>query len=714
MPRARARGAALGEAECAAAAPGSGGEPPPGALRALKRLARGSPAGARAAYAGLMGRLREDDCRVRVHALEAAHALAMRSKLFRDLLARDFCGFLDLTVGSRAGRGLPGPPDAARELRVAAARCVRELAQRYGRFYAAFSMGDWFIARRVRLQPGEFDSERERRLAAEAAEREARAQQALVQEFYAIRFEYPAFMTDARMVACLAEEALDLAQECQGEGQPEGAAGGGPPRGAAALRGFGVASAGEGGAAGRLRALVLEPSLETSIREGLRSVRRRILPQAQNWERKLVQMARPISDGALSRMQMLQELVHLRLRLVACIPALEEALEQSRRASQALEKAPAAAGGALRIPVDGVGDVDFEEVAEEGGTGAGSPAAAAYLPPLREEAGSDDPWHVPGGMHVQGMAAGEREGTPPPGVELAPEPILDPTVRNPAASGRRYGRDRAGRGPRPAPGPKPAQEQPAGTRGTPAPPRQNSRLTPAQREELRAQAPLVAPGPHLQYWGREIPVNGRGMEIEGHWGAWDGNATVAKDHDIARQLTLAPEYYKPAVASSRVCGAPLPDGTFCQRRDTHTCPFHGPIGAGRDPQGASRSGAPSSGAPASATGQGQAAEAAGPAAAAAGASPTPQVAATAREQRALDRAHNRSVLIAASGPEAPVEGLPANEERGSRGARRGKRKLTARQRLSRKLDGARVVAAAAEHLDRLDESRRDSRFSEQW
>merc|ERR1719335_1986311 len=101
MPRARARGAALGEAECAAAAPGSGGEPPPGALRALKRLARGSPAGARAAYAGLMGRLREDDCRVRVHALEAAHALAMRSKLFRDLLARDFCGFLDLTAGSR-------------------------------------------------------------------------------------------------------------------------------------------------------------------------------------------------------------------------------------------------------------------------------------------------------------------------------------------------------------------------------------------------------------------------------------------------------------------------------------------------------------------------------------------------------------------------------------------------------------------------------------
>ena len=53
-------------------------------------------------------------------------------------------------------------------------------------------------------------------------------------------------------------------------------------------------------------------------------------------------------------------------------------------------------------------------------------------------------------------------------------------------------------------------------------------------------------------------------------------------------------------------------------------------------------------------------------------------------------------------------------ERGSRGARRGKRKLTARQRLSRKLGGSRVVAAAAEHLDRLDETRRDSRFSEQW
>jgi len=95
-------------------------------------------------------------------------------------------------------------------------------------------------------------------------------------------------------------------------------------------------------------------------------------------------------------------------------------------------------------------------------------------------------------------------------------------------------------------------------------------------------------------------------------------------------------------------------------------------------------------------------------------SPTLQVATTAREQRALDRAHNRSVLIAAAGPEAPVEGLPANEGRGRGGGRRGKRKLTARQRLSRKLEGARVVAAAAEHLDRLDETRRDNRFSEQW
>ena len=317
-------------------------------------------------------------------------------------------------------------------------------------------------------------------------------------------------------------------------------------------------------------------------------------------------------------------------------------------------------------------------------------------------------------LKVLDVAAEEREGTPPPGVELAPEPVVDPTVRNPGLRGRVHGPAHFRRGSRPAPAPPPAQEQPAGAQGMQAPPGQHSRLTLAQREELRAQAPVVAPGPHLHYWGREIPVNGRGMEIEGHWGAWDGNATVAKDHDIARQLTLAPEYYEPAVASARVCGAPLGDGTFCQRRDTHTCPFHGPIGAGRKPQGASHCSAPSSGAPSSAGGQGPAAEAAVPAAAAAGVSPTLQVAATAREQRAMDRAHNRSVLIAAAGPETPVEGVPANEGRGTGGGRRGKRKLTARQRLSRKLGGSRVVAAAAEHLDQLDETRRDSRFSEQW
>jgi len=43
-----------------------------------------------------------------------------------------------------------------------------------------------------------------------------------------------------------------------------------------------------------------------------------------------------------------------------------------------------------------------------------------------------------------------------------------------------------------------------------------------------------------------------------------------------------------------------------------------------------------------------------------------------------------------------------------------KRKSTARERLSRKLRNPQVVAAAADHLDRLDDTRRRSNFSEQW
>ena len=246
----------------------------------------------------------------------------------------------------------------------------------------------------------------------------------------------------------------------------------------------------------------------------------------------------------------------------------------------------------------------------------------------------------------------------------------------------------------------------------------SSRLTQAQRENLCAKAPIVAPGPHLQYWGREMPVNDRGMEIEGHWGAWDGNATVAKDHAIAQQLTLAPEFYTPAPAEVRVCGAPLAKGgTFCQRRDRHTCPFHGPIGAFGIPRNASKAAAWAAGGLSASLGGAEVSGAPGPersrraGEASGSASRAGELAApvTAREQRRLDRAHNESVLMAASGDTPPDE-----EDQDAQRSRSMKRKSTARERLSRKLRAPRVAAAAADHLRRLDDARRRSDFSEQW
>ena len=161
-------------------------------------------------------------------------------------------------------------------------------------------------------------------------------------------------------------------------------------------------------------------------------------------------------------------------------------------------------------------------------------------------------------------------------------------------------------------------------------------------------------------------------------------------------------------------GAPLKAGSFCQRRDTHTCPFHGPIMDGRRPPGTTiegRRAGDRSGEPSTANGpklrRDRENEGPSPVAEATEALVTPI---TAREQRALDRAHNQAVLIAASG-DSPKE-APVDQEQ--RGGRAGKRKLNVRQRLLRKLGDPRVVAAAAEHLDRLDDTRRQSRFSEQW
>lgn len=63
------------------------------------------------------------------------HELFMRSRAFRQLMAQRFSRFLELAVGHRAENPLPGPQDAAIQLRELALESIEIWAERFGMLY---------------------------------------------------------------------------------------------------------------------------------------------------------------------------------------------------------------------------------------------------------------------------------------------------------------------------------------------------------------------------------------------------------------------------------------------------------------------------------------------------------------------------------------------------------------------------------------------------
>lgn len=74
-------------------------------------------------------------CQVRLHALALCELLLPRSRAFRGCLASHFPTFLERTVGFRAARPLPGPPDVAAQLRERALEAVERWAEDHGAHY---------------------------------------------------------------------------------------------------------------------------------------------------------------------------------------------------------------------------------------------------------------------------------------------------------------------------------------------------------------------------------------------------------------------------------------------------------------------------------------------------------------------------------------------------------------------------------------------------
>ncbi|XP_031496127.1 UV-stimulated scaffold protein A homolog [Nymphaea colorata] len=97
------------------------------------------------------------------------------------------------------------------------------------------------------------------------------------------------------------------------------------------------------------------------------------------------------------------------------------------------------------------------------------------------------------------------------------------------------------------------------------------------RKRLLDEAPVVKWGSYLDNWGtkRDFLANQRGLEVEGHWGRVDYDATIPAEK-IA-ELSVQATVYKEEQVQIQPCLAPLKKGGLCQRQDLKVCPFHGPI-----------------------------------------------------------------------------------------------------------------------------------------
>ena len=72
---------------------------------------------------------------VRLHAVALCDELFMRSSIFRGLMARRFSRFLELSVGHRSENPLPGPQEAAVQLRERALEAIEVWTERFGSLY---------------------------------------------------------------------------------------------------------------------------------------------------------------------------------------------------------------------------------------------------------------------------------------------------------------------------------------------------------------------------------------------------------------------------------------------------------------------------------------------------------------------------------------------------------------------------------------------------
>ncbi|XP_029111644.1 UV-stimulated scaffold protein A isoform X2 [Scleropages formosus] len=123
------------------------GEPQlnPSKMKDVKKICKTSSDYIDHFYHLIMRQLAQEHAEIRFSALQMVNELFSRSHHFRTLLVSNFQGFLELTVETDPEQPLPPPREVARKLKILAIRTVEEWQASYGEAYKKLALGYHFL-----------------------------------------------------------------------------------------------------------------------------------------------------------------------------------------------------------------------------------------------------------------------------------------------------------------------------------------------------------------------------------------------------------------------------------------------------------------------------------------------------------------------------------------------------------------------------------------
>lgn len=165
----------------------------------------------------LLHRLKEDHAQTRLHVVNLSDQLFHRSKAFRNHLTAHFTEFLELSLGFRHDKPLPGPANIANQLRDRALEVVEQWNDKFGSSYKQVALGFNYLKHNMAMR---FPEVRARAAAAEAEarERQARSQGLLQENYRHIRTGFDGHVTDMKTALTQIAEGLGIIEGTSKQG----------------------------------------------------------------------------------------------------------------------------------------------------------------------------------------------------------------------------------------------------------------------------------------------------------------------------------------------------------------------------------------------------------------------------------------------------------------------------------------------------------------